>query len=392
MARMASNKVDDTIGEVSSRDRQGMRTGYTTGSTAAAAAKAATLALLSGKPVEDVTVWLPVKQTAEFKPLNWQIGPDRVSCAVVKDGGDDPDATHGALIYATVEWDSHTPGLTIGGGEGVGTVTRLGLGPGLEPGGPAINPVPRKMLNYSVREALETGKLAPDLDQWLAKQGLKVSISVPGGAEIARKTLNPRLGILEGISILGTTGIVRPYSTSAWRASVIQAIGVAAANGCREVILATGGRSEKYAMKLRPDLPEVAFVEMGIFTGAALKQSLRHGMSRAGLCGMIGKFSKLAQGHFQTHVAGNQVDLVFLAEIAGRCGASREVQEAIQGANTARHFADIAEAHNLQPVFQLISELVAEQSYRYVEGAMEIEAIMVDFDGRVLGRATSHGR
>lgn len=372
--------------EMTPRDRQGMRTGYTTGSTAAAAAKAATLALFTGQPMDDVTIMLPVKQEATFKPINWEISTGKAVCAVVKDGGDDPDATHGALIYATVEWENSQPGLLITGGEGVGTVTRPGLGPGLEPGNPAINPIPRKMLNYSVKEAIVpvTGSEA---EEWLKKQGLKVTVSVPGGAEIAKKTLNPRLGILDGISILGTTGIVRPYSTSSWRASVIQAIDVAAANNCREAILTTGGRSEKFAMKLRPDLPEVAFVEMGIFTGAALLQCRRDGLGRVGLCGMIGKFSKLAQGHFQTHVAGNQVDFEFLAGIAARCGASIIVQDEIRGANTARHFAEIAEQHHLQAAFQLITELTAERSYAYIEESMTIEAILVDFDGKVLGRA-----
>ena len=372
--------------EVSPRDRKGLRTGYTTGSTASAAAKAATQALFTGKPVEEVGILLPIKQEASFKPINWEIGSDKAVCAVVKDGGDDPDATHGALIYATVEWDSSKPGLHILGGEGVGTVTRPGLGPGLEPGGPAINPVPRKMLNYSVTEAIVPGA-ATSVEEWLQDNGLKVTISVPDGAKIAKKTLNPRLGILEGISILGTTGIVRPYSTSSWRASVIQAVDVAAANNCREVILTTGGRSEKFAMKLRPDLPDVAFVEMGIFTGAALLQCRKDGIARVGLCGMIGKFSKLAQGHFQTHVAGNQVDLEFLAEIAARSGATVEVQNEIRTANTARHFAEIVERNNLQTSFQLITELTAELSYKYVDKTMTVEAIMVDFDGTVQGRA-----
>jgi cobalt-precorrin-5B (C1)-methyltransferase len=179
---------------------------------------------------------------------------------------------------------------------------------------------------------------------------------------------------------------VRPYSTAAWRASVIQAVDVAAANNCREVILTTGGRSEKFAMQLRPDLPEVAFVEMGIFTGAALLQCRKDGMQRVGLCGMIGKFSKLAHGHFQTHVAGNQVDFEFLAEVAARCGAATAIQDEIRAANTARHFAEIIEAYNLELAFQLIAELTAARSYTYIDQSMTIETILVDFEGQVLGR------
>lgn len=387
---MSDETAPKPTDEPKARDRKGMRTGYTTGSTASAAAKAAAIALFTGQIQPEVTITLPVKQEATFKPINWQIDSSKAICAVVKDGGDDPDATHGALIYATVEWENDKPGLLITGGEGVGTVTRPGLGPGLEPGNPAINPIPRKMLNYSTREGISAG-INGDAEKWLADNGLRVTISVPDGAEIAKKTLNPRLGILEGISILGTTGIVRPFSTSSWRASVIQAIDVAAANNCREVFLTTGGRSEKFAMKLRPDMPEVAFVEMGIFTGAALLQCRRDGMGRVGLCGMIGKFSKLAQGHFQTHVAGNQVDFDFLAEVAAKCGAKATVQDEIRGANTARHFAEIVERENLLSAFQLITELTTERSHAYIDGSMTIEAVLVDFDGQVLGRAMRGG-
>src|SRR5947208_5326769 len=168
----------------------------------------------------------------------------------------------------------------------------------------------------------------------LQQRGLEVEISVPRGEELAKKTLNARLGIVRGISILGTTGIVHPWSTAAWRASVEEAIDVAAANDQLHVVLTTGGRSEKYAMGVLP-LPEVAFVEMGIFTGRALRRCVARGVQRVTLAGMIGKFSKLAQGHFQTHVAGNQVDPAFMAEVARSCGATAALAEEIRAANTA---------------------------------------------------------
>jgi len=335
------------------------------------------MALRQQKPVENVTIWLPINRTATFQPVNWHITPEGAHCGIIKDAGDDPDVTHGAEICATVAW-GHDPGIEIRGGIGVGTVTKLGLG--LEVGGPAINRVPRRMITYSVEEA--AGEI-------LRGRGLTVTISVPNGEELAKKTTNPRLGILGGLSILGTTGIVKPYSTASWRASVIQAINVAAANGCREIVLSTGSSSEKFAQKLRPDLPEMAFVEMGIFTGDALKTSARNKLDRATLCGMIGKLSKIAQGHFQTHVAGNQVDLNFLADLALQCGASPALQAEIRVANTARHFLEIVLAHGLTGVFPLLCQRTCQQCYNYVRGQVAIEVILFDFDGNVLGYSNS---
>lgn len=365
------------------RRRRGMRTGYTTGACAAAAARAATQALVQGQPVDQVTIWLPAGRYATFtlhhcvlEPAPGNEGsPLAARAGVVKDAGDDPDVTHGALICARVSW-AEQPGLVLKGGEGVGTVTRPGLG--LEVGGPAINPVPRQMIQREVGEA--AGAL-------LEQRGLVVEISVPGGEQLALKTMNPRLGIIGGISILGTTGIVQPYSTASWRASVEQAIDVAAANGVRHVVLTTGGRSERWARALFPHLPELAFVEMGIFTGHALRRCARHQMERVTICGMIGKFSKLAQGHFQTHVAGNQVDLAFLAEVAAECGASPALQAEIRAANTARHVQEIALAHGLTALFPRLCALVREQALRYVKHAFSVDAIMFDFEGNLLGRA-----
>lgn len=368
---------DVTQAPLPPRDKKGLRTGYTTGACAAAASKAATLALLRQAPMDRVTIQLPtrVQQDAAFSPVEWRVTPSEARCGVVKDAGDDPDVTHGALICATVAWQER-PGLAIAGGEGVGVVTRPGLG--LEVGGPAINRVPRRMITATVEEA--AGAL-------LLSRGLRVTISVPEGEELARKTLNPRLGILGGISILGTTGIVRPYSTAAWRASVVQNINVAVANGCQEIVLSTGGQSEAFAQRLWSYLPELAFVDMGIFTGDALKACARRRVSRVILCGMVGKFAKLAQGHLQTHAAGNRVDVHFLADVAARVRAPFSVQEEIRRANSARHFAEIALAYGITDVFPLLCELVCEHSFTHVQGALMVEAVVFDFDGRVLGQA-----
>jgi cobalt-precorrin-5B (C1)-methyltransferase len=358
------------------RRRRGMRTGYTTGMCATAAARAATETLISGQPLDRISVHLPAGRPVEFALHSCALLDDRARASVIKDGGDDPDATHGAEIVATV-WREGPPGeIALRGGVGVGVVTRPGLG--LDVGGPAINPVPRRTIEAEVRDAAAAV---------LADHGLVVEIAVPDGEEIAKRTLNGRLGILGGISILGTTGIVRPYSTASYRASVEQGIDVAEANGQREVVLSTGGRSEAFAQRLLPDLPEYAFVEMGEFTGVALKRAAQRKMTRAYLAGMIGKYSKVAQGHFMTHVAGNQVDTVFLARLAAEAGASSALQEQIAAANTARHAQELAQAAGLSGFFVRIAEETATSCARHVGGRLAIDAILFDFDGTVLARA-----
>jgi cobalt-precorrin-5B (C1)-methyltransferase len=351
-----------------------MRTGFTTGACAAAAAAAATRALLSRAPVTVSTIALPAGFDATFPIARCEIGAEQALCSVIKDAGDDPDVTHGAEICATVR-KTDTPGIELRGGEGVGTVTLPGLG--LEIGGPAINPVPRRMIR---------GEVARAAGDTLVCGGLVVEISVPRGEAIAKKTLNARLGIVGGISILGTTGVVKPYSTASYRASVGQGIDVAAANGQHEVVLSTGGRSEQFVQALL-DLPEICFVEMGEFTGYALKRAVQRRMHRATLAGMIGKFSKIAQGHFMTHVAGNRVDPVFLAALAARAGASSELQRQVAAANTARHVQELAQRAGLAPFFELVAQAAATSSHAHVRGALAVEAILFDFDGAVLGRA-----
>ncbi len=358
------------------RNRQGgTRTGFTTGTCATAAATAATVALISGQRVAQVRVTLPNGTEAMFTPVEWQLGEGNAYCCIVKDAGDDPDVTHGALICARVTWNDQ-PGLQLDGGYGVGRVTLPGLG--LEVGGPAINPVPRAQITANVE------RVAGEL---LDERGLQVVIEVPEGPELAKRTLNPKLGIVGGISILGTSGIVKPYSTSAWRASVVQAVEMAASQHVDKVVLTTGSRTEKYAMKIFPELPEIAFAELSVFTGAGLEAALRYGVHSVVFVSMIGKLVKTAQGHFQTHVAGNEVDLDFLADIAAECGATPDVVAQIRGANTARHFYEICLANNLQAPFQRLVDLALDNCVAFIGGAMDMEVILVDFDGAVMARA-----
>lgn len=350
-----------------------MRTGFTTGACAAAAARAAATALAEQRTIDTVEIWLPAGQSTRFTLHTCEWTDTEATCSVIKDAGDDPDVTHGAEIRARARW-MDAPGVALRGGEGVGTVTRVGLG--LEVGGPAINPVPRRMIDAEVRKAL---------GDTLEHRGLEVEISVPGGDTMAKKTLNGRLGIIGGISILGTTGIVRPYSTASWRASVEQAIDVAAANGQRHIVLTTGGRSERYAQR-EIALPEIAFVEMGIFTGRALERCARRGATRVTLGGMIGKLSKTAQGHLQTHVAGNQVDPPFMADLAAQSGAPADLVESIRGANTARHVQELVQAAAFAPFFNAVCREAASQCTEHVHGAFPVDCLLFDFDGAVLGR------
>jgi cobalt-precorrin-5B (C1)-methyltransferase len=356
------------------RDPRGRREGFTTGTAAAAAATAACLVLLDrGWPVM-VPVQLPIPRLLNIPINTLEWTGEEASAGVVKDAGDDPDVTHGAEIFATVRRVPE-PGIHLRGGVGVGVVTQRGLE--LPVGSPAINPVPQRMIRQTVAEVLGSDRPDP---------GVEVTISVPNGAELARKTFNARIGIVGGISILGTTGIVRAMSTVAWRASVLQAIDVAAANSIRHVVLSTGGRSERFAQALYPDLPEMAFVEMGIFTGAALQRAAERGVPRVSVCAMIGKLSKTAAGKMQTHVAGNQVDCAFLGRVARDLGAPAALVDAITAANTARHVQELIDAAGFAHFYPRLCELAAEQCAA-AAGKLAIEVVLFDFEGRVLGRA-----
>ncbi len=270
-----------------------LRTGWTTGTCASAAAKAATTALRDQAPQANVEVALPSGRRVWFAVESCAYDPRQATAVVVKDAGDDPDVTHGAHLTATVRWRKE-PGVVLEGGEGVGIVTKPGLG--IDVGEPAITATPRAMIVRAVGEVSD-----------LAAHGVRVVISVPGGERMARKTTNARLGILGGVSILGTTGIVRPFSTASWRASVEQAVSVLAAQGERTVVLCTGGRTEKGAMALLPDLPEVCFVEVGDFTGAVLRRALEVNLERVIFVGMAGKLAKLAAGILMTRAAGDEL-------------------------------------------------------------------------------------
>jgi cobalt-precorrin-5B (C1)-methyltransferase len=362
------------------RNPQGTREGYTTGACAAAATQAACRLLERDDRPEVVAVPSPLGFDLMIPINRLAFADGSATAGVIKDGGDDPDVTHGAEVLATVRRVDE-PGVQIRGGPGVGTVTQPGLE--LPPGSPAINPVPRRMIAEGVAIALGSDRPCP---------GVEVTIAIPGGEELARKTLNARIGILGGLSILGTTGVVRPMSTASWRASVVQAIDVAAANSVRQIILTTGGRSERFAESLYPGLPELAFVQMGIFTGESLKRAVERGVPRVTVCGMIGKVAKLATGQMQTHVAGGGVDVAFLADLAREAGATDDLVAAIAGANTARHVEELIESARFPEFYGYVASQAAAECNAHVGGRLDLEVVLFDFDGRVLARASDPRR
>ncbi len=351
-----------------------LRTGFTTGTCATAGSKAAVLAIINQKEIDSVEVILPKKKTIKIKITSCEFDKKSAKCSVIKDAGDDPDVTQGAEIQTEISLTDKPNQIEIDGGKGVGRVTKPGLG--LEIGSAAINPIPKKMITENILD------VAKDL---LQKNGIKVVISVPKGEELALKTDNPRLGILGGISILGTSGIVIPYSTASFAASIRQSLDVTIAMGNDTVVLTTGGRSEDFSRNII-NLPDHCFVQMGDFSRYTIQQCAKKMIKKAYIAGFIGKLTKIAMGIKQTHVKGSKVDMRFLSQLAQRCNANIKTIDEIKKANTARHVYEIAARENLVGFFDMICSEVYKQMTRHSENKLEIDVIMFDFDGKVIGR------
>ncbi|HET9771591.1 MAG TPA: cobalt-precorrin-5B (C(1))-methyltransferase CbiD [Acidimicrobiia bacterium] len=380
----------------------GLRTGWTTGTCASAAAKAAAIGLCTGTRPDTIEVGLPDGQRVSF-PVEPGPSGEPFEAVVVKDAGDDPDCTDGARMTATVAFaygedrpapppgrrdgsghearagqggdgpgrdragqDGDGSGHDLRAGDGIGTITLPGLG--LPVGAPAINPVPRQMILAALGEVTD--------------RPLVVTFSVPGGQQMATKTTNERLGILGGISILGTTGIVKPFSTASYRASVVQQVDVAAAQGHDRVVLATGSRSEAFVFAAWPDTPPVCVVEVGDFTGIALRRAAGAGMGSAVFVGMAGKITKLAAGVMMTHFHRSKVDTDLLAEVAQATGAPPEVVAAATETATARHFYEVCVAAGVLEPLQELCRRAAANCRAHTAGALTVAVHMVDFDGR----------
>ena len=321
---------------------------------------------------------LPRGETAAFALARSAAGEGWAEASVIKDAGDDPDVTHGAEVFSRVRRLASGAGLRFRAGAGVGTVTRPGLP--ILPGEPAINPVPRRMMAEAIGEvAAELGE-SPDAE---------IEISIPGGAEIAQKTWNPRLGIVGGLSILGTTGIVVPFSCAAWIHSIHRGIDVARAAGLDHVAGSTGNSSEA-AVRERYRLPEIALLDMGDFAGGLLKYLRDHPVDKLTIAGGFAKLTKLAQGALDLHSSRSEVDRVFLSGLARQAGAGPAVQHVIQEANTALEALNLAQSEEL-PLPELVAQ-GARTTAKAVLGRapVAVNILIVDRDGHALAE-TGHG-
>lgn len=340
-----------------------LRRGWTTGACATAATKAALAGLWDGAVPARVTITLPRGERPDFAVVGAGTGTGWAEAGIVKDAGDDPDVTHGATIRVRVR--ASAGGVVFRAGPGVGRVTKPGLP--IAPGEPAINPVPRAMMDEVVAEMAAERGVAPDVE---------IEVSVPGGADIARRTWNPRLGIEGGLSILGTTGIVRPFSCAAWIASIHRGIDVARAAGLGHVAGCTGATSERVVQAMH-GLPDHAMLDMGDFAGGMIKYLRRHPVARVTIGGGIGKVTKLAQGAVDLHSARSQVDFDALAELCGVPEVAR--------ANSA------LEAHGIAgPVMAGAVARAARQAALTQFGTAPpetLDIVVIDRAGHVIGRA-----
>jgi cobalt-precorrin-5B (C1)-methyltransferase len=352
-----------------------LRRGWTTGACATAAAKSAYAALLTGEFPDPVEVKLPRGERVSFALALTRRDAGSATAGIVKDAGDDPEVTHGALIVVTVREGLAGSGVTFRAGAGVGTVTRAGLA--IPPGEPAINPVPRQMIRDAIAEVAALASQPGDVE---------VEIAIPGGEELATKTLNGRLGIVGGLSILGTTGIVVPYSCSAWIASIHRGIDVARAAGLVHIAGATGASSEAAVRKLY-DLPEIALIDMGDFVGGMLKYVRAHPVRRVTIAGGVAKMTKLAQGLLDLHSKRGEVDLAALARLAETAGGSAALRERIVAANTAAEAFGHAQAEGIG-LGDAVARAAQAVAARVLEGkGIALDVVLFDRDGRLAGQA-----
>ena len=363
-----------------------LRNGYTTGSCATATSLAAAKLLLSGiaetNGADAVEIVLPkgkrVVMQLEFCRLI-NSSTENAEAGTIKDAGDDPDVTHGALVFARVQLTPEA-GVRFFAGPGVGTVTLPGLT--LAVGEPAINPVPRQMMTTHLTELAA---------QYQYSGGFNVTIGVENGAALALKTMNARLGIVGGLSILGTTGIVRPFSCAAYIASIHQGIDVACANGFTHITACTGNTSED-TLRQRYQLAETQMIEMGDFAGAVLKylrtQKTLTPLKKLSICGGFGKISKLAAGHLDLHSRHSSIDLSQLAQWAAEIGATEALQEAIRAANTSQHALALASDQGIA-LGDAVCRHALNFSRSIVPAAIALEVLAIDRVGNIVGEARS---
>jgi cobalt-precorrin-5B (C1)-methyltransferase len=356
------------------RPGQPLKRGWTTGTCATAATRAAYEALVTGECPDPIEVQLPSGSRISFAIACFEAVNGGATAGIVKDAGDDPDVTHGALIKATVRASTPGSGVTFVAGEGVGTVTKPGLP--IPPGEPAINPVPREMMRMAVREVAE---------RFGASGDVIVELSIPGGEALAARTLNARLGILGGLSILGTTGIVVPYSCAAWIHSIYRGIDVARASGLKHIAGSTGSTSEMAVRKLH-GLSETALIDMGDFVGGMLKYAKRHPVPRITIAGGFAKMTKLGQGLLDLHSKSGSVDRVWLSELLREAEAPADLIELCRDANTALLVLREAEKRGI-PIGEFVAKAAWKTAARVLDGShIALDIAVFDREGQVVGR------
>ncbi|MGE8104194.1 cobalt-precorrin-5B (C(1))-methyltransferase [Allorhizobium sp. NPDC080224] len=353
-----------------------LRNGWTTGACATAATKAAFTALLTRSFPDPVSITLPKGETPAFALAREGFDGESAYAGIVKDAGDDPDVTHGATVIATVTRLPPGSGIRFVAGDGVGTVTKAGLP--IAVGEPAINPVPRAMMTAEIEAIAAAHEVAPDLE---------VKISVPGGAQITESTWNPRLGILGGISILGTTGIVHPFSCAAWIHSIHRGIDVARAEGLTHLLGATGSTSEK-AAQIFHKLPDGALIDMGDFAGGLLKYLRAHPVPRLTIAGGFAKMTKLAQGTLDLHSSRSQIDNHFFLSMPCSDILTYSARRAVENANTALEVLEIMTREGAA-----IAPAIAQAAKRTAEGVLRdsgvaVDIIVTDRKGTIIAHAT----
>jgi cobalt-precorrin-5B (C1)-methyltransferase len=351
-----------------------LRYGWTTGACATAASKSAVSALLGGGFLDPVSITLPKGQQPAFALATEDLGRDYASASIIKDAGDDPDVTHLARVISTARSGPAGSGICFKAGAGVGTVTREGLPVAV--GEPAINPVPRQMIRSEIEALCQSLKVAPDFE---------IEIGIENGEELAKYTMNGRLGIVGGLSVLGTTGIVVPYSCAAWIASLHRGIDVSIAAGADHVIASTGSTSEKAANDIY-NLPDYALLDMGDFAGGVLKYLKKHPLPKLTLAGGFGKFSKLAEGHMDLHSGRSSVNLNWLAAQVATLGASSELQNNIRGANTAMQVLEFCTAAQI-PIAAHMANLAKAKAQDIAGAGIQIEVLIFSRKGDLVGRS-----
>lgn len=351
-----------------------LKRGWTTGACATAATKAALTALFTQKFPDPVSIILPKGEQPAFPLAFEKLTDSCASAGIIKDAGDDPDVTHGAMIVVEVRHGMPHSGITFVAGEGVGIVTKAGLP--IAVGEPAINPVPRGLISAVIMELCTAHQVAADMI---------VTISIPGGEAIATKTWNPRLGIVGGLSILGTTGIVHPFSCAAWIHSIHRGVDVARAQGLSRIAGSTGSTSENTVQKLY-DLPEIALIDMGDFAGGLLKYLRGSPVPNVTIAGGFAKLTKLAQGAMDLHSSRSQIDLQFLADLAVTSGLNQSMMSQILSANTAQQVYEFTQSQGVDLAIP-IAKLAKKQALEILRKApIEIEILITDRAGNIIAR------